>query len=152
MTLYGNGNNAPVGGIMSPFQGTTPGVAGGATQQLPAGMSLLEAMSRGLVSRNSLVNTVNGVSTGLGSPTPIGDLCSNGAGQQMNLGVAVPGVAGNPVGNGANDQQVFVDGTSGPAQLANGPTPTCVESLTSGPVSVNTNANSVALVANGFQG
>lgn len=111
----------------------------------PPAMPLIEALSRGIVPRNSMVTAVNGVSTGAQNPTPIADLCSNGAGNQVNLGVAVAGVAGNPVGNGANDQQIFVDGTGAVAQSANGPTPTGTESLTSGPVSVNTSAGNLTL-------
>ena len=112
----------------------------------PPAMPLLEALSRGILPRNSMATAVNGVSTGAQNPTPIADMCSNGCGNQVNLGVAVAGVAGNPTtGNGANDQQQFVDGTSAIAQSANGPTPTGTETLTSGPVSVNTSAGNVTL-------
>jgi len=109
----------------------------------PPAMPLIEAMSRGVLPRNSLITAVSGVSTGAQNPTPIADLCSNGAGNQMNLGVAIAGVAGNPVSNGANDNQQFVDGTSAIAQTSNGPTPTGTETLTSAPVSVNTSAGNV---------
>jgi hypothetical protein len=106
---------------------------------------LIEAVSRGELPRNAMVTAVNGVSTGAQNPTPVADLCSNGAGNQVNLGVAIAGVAGNPVSNGANDQQVFVDGTGAQAQQVNGPTPTGTETLTSGPVSVNTSVANISL-------
>ena len=118
----------------------------------PASMPIAEAMSRGLLPRNALVSSVNGVSCGLGGPTVLADLCTNGAGAQCNGGVAIPGVAGNPPTNGANDQQQYVGGTSAPAPIVNGPTPICTETLTSAPVSINTSFVNVALVAGGFQG
>jgi hypothetical protein len=151
MTVYQTEGRV-IGQPISPSFGAQNGAGGGGVVSLPAGMSMLEAMSRGILPRNALVASIDGVNTGLGNPTPVGDLCSNGAGQQMNLGTSVAGVANNPIGNGANDQQVFVDGTGAQAQLVNGPTPTCTESLTSGPVSVNTNGSAVSLTANGFQG
>jgi hypothetical protein len=111
----------------------------------PPAMPLIEAMSRGILPRNSMVTAVNGVSTGAQNPTVLADACSNGCGAQVNGGVAVAGVAGNPVSNGANDSQQFVDGTSAIAQSGNGPTPTGTETLTSAPVSVNTLAGNVTL-------
>lgn len=155
MTIYQTDGRA-VGQPISPSFGAQNGQSGaqaaGASVAIPAGMPIMEAMSRGILPRNALVASINGVSTGLAAPAPVGDLCSNGAGQQMNLGIPVAGVAGNPVSNGANDQQQFVDGVGVVAQLANGPTPTGIESLTSGPVSVNTTGANVSLTSAGFQG
>jgi hypothetical protein len=108
-------------------------------------MPMIEAMSRGVLPRNSLITAVSGVSTGAQNPTAIADACSNGCGAQLNQGVAVAGVAGNPVSNGANDTQLFVDGTGAQAQQVNGPTPTSTETLTSAPISVNTSCGNVTL-------
>lgn len=151
MTLYGNGNNAPIGGPMSPFQGTTPGIAGGATQQLPAGMSLLEAMSRGYVSRNALVNTVNAVSAGGdpskgGDPATIDQMLSNGNGAQTCRGASIAPA-------GAINTQIFVDGiASANAALSTGPAPTDSASLVEAPTSAATIASNVAVFANQFGG
>lgn len=153
MTLYGNGNNAPVGGIMSPFQGTTPGVAGGATQQLPAGMTILEALSRGLVSRNSLVNTVNGVSVGgptgvIGAdPCSIDELLSTGNGNQANQGVSLAPVAGQ-----IGENQQYVVGLSSNASLSNGPASENTDPIGIAPVPAGLPISSVALIAQGFSG
>lgn len=143
-----NGAQAPTAGLIS--QPTQAPVTGG-MQATGVQMPLLEAVSRGLIPRNVMVNSVAGVSTGGLNPTPIDDLMSNGAGNQINAGVAVAGVAGNPVLNGAIDQQQFVDGTGAVAQSANGPTPTGTESLTSGPVSGATTTANVTLGST-FQG
>jgi hypothetical protein len=125
----------------------------------PPNMPIIEALSRGVLPRNQNVSSVTGVSTGAQNPTPIADMCSNGCGNQVNCGVSVvPAVIGG--GNGANDQQVFVGGIgiTGPgfsspnAPISNGPTATNVETLTSAPVSVNTNCGNLGLTANSFQG
>lgn len=153
MTLYGNGNNAPVGGIMSPFQGTTPGVNGGATQQLPNGMTLLEAMSRGLVSRNSLVNTVNSVNVGgpagvIGAdPCSVDELLSSGNGNQSNGGVGF-GVIPAQI----DENQQMTVGLNAVAMTENGPTPVNVDPLGLAPVPAGLPASSVALVSQGFAG
>jgi hypothetical protein len=99
-------------------------------------VTLLASCANGSMPRNALVSSVNGVSCGLNAPTPIDDLMGNGAGAQVNGGVAVNGANGNPVQNGAINQQIFVDGvwTAGAAS-ATGPTPTDTETLTSCPVS-----------------
>lgn len=151
MTLYGNGNNAPIGGPMSPFQGTTPGVAGGATQQLPAGMSIMEAMSRGYVSRNALVNTVNSVSVGSnanigGDPTTLDEVITNGNGTPRQLGASIAPA-------GALNTQIFVDGiASANAALSTGPAPTDSSGLTEAPVSAATIASNISLTSQGFGG
>ena len=114
---------------------------------------MLEAMSRGLLPRNANVSAINSVSTGAQNPTPVDDLMSNGAGNQVNAGVAVPNSSGNPAGNGAINQQVFVDGVSSAnAGLSTGPAPTNTETLTSCPVSGATLGGSITIVAGGFQG
>jgi hypothetical protein len=141
MTIYGT-QSAPTGAPISPFQGTSPGLPSGvAAIALPAGMSMLEAMSRGILPRNLDLGSVNGVSTGALNPTPLDDLSSNGAGNQVNAGVAVAGISGNPATNGANNQESFVSGGGqggAPAGLSTGPVPVNVETLTSCPVSGNT--------------
>lgn len=153
MTLYGNNNNAPVGGIMSPFQGTTPGVNGGATQQLPAGMPLLVALSLGLVSRNSLVNTVNGVNVGGpagaqgGDPCSVDELLASGNGNQANGGTAAGAIP-----NQIDENQQYTVGQGAPAMLANGPTPVNVDTLGLAPVPAGVPANSIGLVSQGFAG
>jgi hypothetical protein len=157
MTIYGNPiqGQGVVGAQLAPAFGVQN--AGGAPANVainpPTNMPLSEAMSRCVMPRNANVSSVNGVSTGAQNPTPIADLCTNGAGNQVNGGVAVAGVAGNPTSNGANDQQVFVSGDwTTPAGLSTGPTPTNTETLTSCPVSVNTTCGNVGLTANSFQG
>jgi hypothetical protein len=115
--------------------------------------SVLEALSKAALPRNQNISSVNGVSTGAQNPTPIADMCSNGCGNQVNAGVAIEGTNGNPVSNGANDQQVFVDGVwTANAGLSTGPTPSNTETLTSCPVSVNTTCGNLGLTANSFAG
>lgn len=150
MTLYGNNNNGPVGGIMSPFQGTTPGVNGGATQQLPAGMSLLEAMSRGLVARNAFVSSVNGVSVGSnanigGDNCTVDELVSNGNGNPTERGASIAPA-------GAQNTQIFADGFGQAAQQGNGAIPKNTSALTEAPVSGATIASNVTLTSQGFGG
>jgi len=155
MTIYGSPvqGQGIVGAQLAPGFGVQS--AGGAPAAVavspPPAMPLAEAMSRGVLPRNANVSSVNGVNTGLNNPTPVADLCTNGCGAQLNLGVAIPGVAGNPATNGANDLQQLVDGTGAQAQQVNGPTPTSTETLTSAPVSVNTLCTNVSLAGN-YQG
>jgi hypothetical protein len=150
MTLYG-ATSPNAGGIMSPFQGTTPGVPTGASlTALPTGMPLLVAASLGLVPANALVNTVNGISVGAqgtgGDPVTVSELLCSGNGNQSNLGTPAP-----PSG-GANDQQ-FVQGIAQTAAtLANGPSQFNMEPQTIGPVSGGVFCNNVALLASGFGG
>lgn len=164
MTIYVQQGPA-VGQPMSPFFGaqnglgatpviqqpTTAPTAGG-MQATGVQMPMLEACSRGLWPRNINIASVQGVSTGAQNPTPIDDLMGNGAGNQVNLGVAISGVAGNPAIIAGTNNQQFVDGTGAVAQSANGPTPTSTESLTSGPVSGATTTANVAFTANSFAG
>jgi hypothetical protein len=155
LTIYGSPvqGQGVLGAQLHPnfSQQNAGGAPAAVTVSPPANMPLMESMSRGVVPRNANVSSINGVSTGLNNPTPIADLCTNGAGAQLNLGVAVPGVAGNPASNGANDLQEFVDGTGAQAQQVNGPTPTSTETLTSAPVSTNTTCGNVSL-AGSYQG
>jgi hypothetical protein len=153
MTVYGSTDGVVVGQPISPFFGAQNGVSqpAGGKVALPTNMTVVEAAARGTLPRNAQVSTINGVSTGLSNPVPVDDLACNGAGAQLNLGIPVAGVAGNPVSNGAIDQQQFVDGTGAVAQSANGPTPTSVESLTSAPVTVATTGGNVGL-AGTYQG
>ncbi len=165
MTIYVNSGPA-VGQPISPSFGaqnglgatpviqqpTTAPVAGG-MQATGVQMSLLEACSRGIIPRNALVASVAGVSCGAQNATPIDDLIGNGAGAQVNGGIAVNGAFGNPAqGGGVNNQQ-FVDGNvTLNAGLSTGPAPTGNEILTSAPVSAGTTTANVALQAGGFQG
>lgn len=150
MTIYGPNGGVVTGQPISPFFGAQNGAspAGGPVTTIPAGMPLLEAAARGVVPRNANVTSINGVSASL---TTIDDLMANGAGAQLNLGTGTPNVAGNPAGNGAINQQEFVDGTSAASQTVNGPTPTATESLTSCPVSGATLGANVTL-AGTYQG
>jgi hypothetical protein len=154
MTTYGANGGVVTGQPISPNFGAQNGAAPalGGQVVLPAGMTMLEAMSRGILPRNCSVASVNGVSCGAQNPTPLDDLVSNGAGNQVNIGAAISGSAGNPVGNGAINQQVFVDGTwTLNASLSTGPTPTNQETLTSCPVSCATLASNLSLSGT-FQG
>lgn len=110
----------------------------------------LAAAATGSLPMNADATAVNGVSTGALNPTPIADLMSNGAGPQVNSGVAVPGTSGNPVGNGAINNEVFGDGTSVVANLATGPDNANTETLTSCPVSGATVVSNLTL--SNFQG
>lgn len=162
MTLYGATDPQVCGQPISPNFGAQCGrqYTGAPVIPSPAAspnsgpqVTLLASASNGSMPRNATATAVNGVSTGAQNPTPIDDLMGNGAGNQVNLGVATPGVSGNPSTgnvNGAIDQQQFVDGTGAQAQLVNGPTPTSVETLTSGPVSGATVVSNVTVA--GFQG
>jgi hypothetical protein len=153
MTIYGATDGKVVGQPISPFFGAQNGAnAAAPVIQAPAGINvtMLEAASRGSLPRNANATAVNGVSTGAQNPTPIDDLMGNGAGQQVNSGVAVPGVAGNPASNGAINQQSFVEGTSAGAATSTGPDPYDTESLTSAPVSGATLVSNLTL--SGFQG
>jgi hypothetical protein len=157
MTTYGTPVNAPVlGAQINPNFGVTnagaPPPAGFGAITPPPLMPLIEALGRAVMPRNADVSSVNGVSCGAQNPTPIADLCSNGAGNQCNGGTPLNGAAGNPVQNGANDQQSFVAGDwTAAAGSATGPTPVDNETLTSAPVSCNTFCSNVALSGT-FQG
>jgi hypothetical protein len=121
-------------------------------------VTMQESMSRGALPMNADATAVAGVSTGAQNPTPMADLMSNVAGNRCNLGVAVAGTSGNPTTsptggggpNGAENQQVFGDGTSAVANLATGPDNCNTETLTSGPISGATHANNLTL--SNFQG
>jgi hypothetical protein len=152
MTLYSS--TSPInGGIMSPFQGTTPGTpTGAALTQLPTGMPVLVAVGLGLVPANALVNTINGVSVGGqsaigGDPCTIAELLSSGNGNQANGGTAAGAF---PTSQGENQQ--YTVGQSSVATLANGPTPVNVDTTGLAPVPTGVPANLVGLVASGFGG
>jgi hypothetical protein len=145
MTVFRSTDGLVVGQPISPFFGAQNGAQGAGAPIIPSPaaspnsgpqVTLLASCANGSMPRNTLVSSVNGVSCGLNAPTPIDDLMGNGAGAQVNGGVAVNGANGNPVQNGAINQQIFVDGvwTAGAAS-ATGPTPTDTETLTSCPVS-----------------
>jgi hypothetical protein len=132
------------------FAGTPPANTIVAPVPLAAGIggtqkTMLEMVARGEMPRNAMVTAVNGVSTGAQNPTPVDDCMSNGCGAQLNLGVAVAGTAGNPVSNGAINQQIFSDGYSGAAQTGNGAVPKNTETLTSCPVSGATTGANITL-------
>jgi len=115
-------------------------------------MSMMEAMSRGLVPMNALVNTVNGVSVGgavnvIGSdPATVGQTFSNGNGSETCRGTNI-----GP--NGAVNQQIFVDGiATAIGASATGPAATNTASLVEAPVTSATTTANVALIANQFGG
>lgn len=162
MTVYGATDPQVIGQPISPFFGAQNGIkySGAPTIPLPAQVNapqvtVLESVARGALPRNALVASVNGVNTGLdqkGAPT-VDDLLANGAGNQVNIGVAVNGAFGNPSVNGAISQEVFVDGAQTlNAGLSTGPTTFNSETLTSCPVSGATVGSNVTLVAGGFGG
>jgi hypothetical protein len=154
VTIYGPNGGVVVGQPISPFFGAQNGAspAGGPIIQAPLGINVttLEAAARGSLPRNALVTSVNGVSCGAQNGTPVDDLMGNGAGAQVNSGVAVPGNSGNPPTNGAINNQAFVEGSSAAASLSTGPDPYDTETLTSCPVSQATLVSN--LVLSGFQG
>jgi hypothetical protein len=175
MTIYGPNGGVVVGQPISPFFGAQNGASppGGPIIQQPttaptAGglqatgiqMPLLEAVARGIIPRNAAVASVAGVATSVGITNTNGDALSvdeamgDGNGAQVNLGVAVPGTSGNPttVATGGVNNQIFGSGASLPANLAQGPTPTNSETLTSGPVPASTTTANVSLVSNSFLG
>jgi hypothetical protein len=130
MTIYGPNGGVVVGQPISPNFGAQNGAspAGGAAIALPAGMSMLEAMSRGILPRNAYVTSVNGASTGAGDNVSVDELMATGNGNQSMRGTPVP-----PSG-GINDQQ-FTAGTSAVALQVNGPTQTNTEPQPLAPVS-----------------
>jgi hypothetical protein len=155
MTIYGPNGGVVVGQPISPNFGAQCGAspAGGPIIELPANMPMLEAMSRGLLPRNAIVATINGVSAGSGDNLSVDEAMGSGNGAQVNLGAPVNNSSGNPATNGAINNQQFSGGITGPvAPSANGPAPTNTETLTSAPVSGATLAVNVGLTANGFQG
>ena len=168
MTLYGATDPQVCGQPISPFFGQQNGNPRAAAVSQPVipqpsctlgtGVQnpLAEAMSRGALPRNALVTSVGGVSCGAQNATPVGDLCTNGAGAQLNLGVAVPNSSGNPsaISQASIDPpQMLVDGIGSlAAGLSTGPVPTDIETLTSAPVAVSTTTNNIVLQSNGFQG
>jgi|HubBroStandDraft_3_1064219.scaffolds.fasta_scaffold07948_2 hypothetical protein len=155
MTVFKSTDGLVVGQPINPNFGAANGaVAPGVnTVQIPPGMPALEAMSRGILPRNQMVQTVNGVSVG-GTINGIGtDNCT--AAELFTNGNGAPCVGGvPPVGgaNGANDQQQFVVGTNANAQIQNGPTTFNTDPLTLAPVSVNTNGSALGLSAGAFGG
>ncbi len=95
----------------------------------------LASASNGSLPMNADVTAVTGVSCGAQNPTPVADLMSNGAGNQVNGGAAIGGTNGIPATNGAINNEVFVDGIwTANSGLSTGPVPTNVETLTSCPV------------------
>ena len=176
MTVFKSTDGVVVGQPMSPNFGAQNGVQGaggplisnpttGPTnvgmQATGVQMSMLEAMSRGLVPLNALVNTVSGVSVGgavnvIGSdPATVAQVFSNGNGVETCRGTPVAGQAGNPVltNTGALSQQIFVDGiNTANAALSTGPTPTDISSLVEAPAPSSITTNNLALIANQFGG
>jgi len=160
MTLYGASDPQVCGQPISPFFGAQNGIKYSGAPIIPSPaaspnsgpqVTMLESVARGALPRNANATAVTGVSTGAQNPTPIDDLMGNGAGNQVNIGAAVPGAFGNPALNGAINQEVFVDGVfTANAGLSTGPTPFNSETLTSGPVSGATVVSNLTL--SGFQG
>jgi hypothetical protein len=152
MTIYSNPVTGPVVGqpISGDFGKQNSGAPPANTVvAIPPSMSLLEACARGVVPRNSMVTAIAGVSTGAQNPTPIDDLCANGAGNQVNAGVAIPSAFGNPVidiaGAVAPPLKTVAGTFTANAAQTNGPTPIDSETLTSCPVSLATTGANITL-------
>ncbi len=174
MTIYGPNGGVVVGQPISPFFGAQNGAnaaapiisqptsaPGTGMQATGVQMSLLEACSRGLMPRNANVASVAGVSAGVGISNTNGDslsvdeAMSNGNGQQVNLGVAVPPNAANPnsITTSSINNQIFVEGAANAnGGLSTGPAPTNIEALTSAPIPASMTTANVTLVAGGFSG
>lgn len=154
---FGAANGAAAAPVIQ--QPTQAPVAGG-MQATGVQMPILEAMARGIVPRNVMVASVCGVNTAAGINNVNGDAMSldealgDGNGAQVNLGVAVPGTSGNPTGvaTGLLSPQIFGSGSSAPANLAQGPTPTNSETITSGPTPASTTTANIGFVSNSFAG
>lgn len=156
MTIYGATGGVVTGQPISPHFGAQNGASqpGGPITQLPSGMPMFEACSRGLVPINALINSINGVGVGVGNapatvgfnPVTVSETLSSGTGPNTPTGAS-------SAPNGANDQQGFVEGiASVVATEANGPTAVDTSSLTQSPVSGATLLQNVVLVAQGFGG
>jgi len=160
MTIFGQTDGLVVGQPLNPNFGAVNGAAaptagliqqptsapGSGMQATGVQMTLLEAVSRGIIPRNALVTSVAAVSCGAQNATPIDDLMGNGAGAQLNLGVPLPGVSNNPTATasaGINNQG-YVDPAGQPTYDT--------ETLTSAPVSGGTTTANVTLQSGGFQG
>ncbi|MGO9623242.1 MAG: hypothetical protein ACLP0B_17935 [Steroidobacteraceae bacterium] len=132
------------------FAGTPPANTLVAPVPLAGGIqkSILEAAARGELPRNAMVTAVGGVSTGAQNPTPVDDLMCNGAGAQLNLGVAVAPNGGNPssITTVGINNQVFVSGVANANDgLSIGPTSINIETLTSCPTACSTTVGNVTL-------
>jgi hypothetical protein len=164
MTLFKSTDGLVVGQPISPFFGAQNGVqgAGAPVIQSPnsspnsgAQQPALEAVGRGSLPTNALVNTVNSVSVGgavtgpgVGAdPCSVMELLSSGNGNQANGGVGQGVVVGQP-----SENQQYTNTLSAVAMTENGPTPVNVDTLGVAPVPAGVPTNSIALVASGFVG
>lgn len=153
-----NGAQAPTAGFIQ--QPTTAPVVGG-MQATGVQMSILEAVSRGIIPRNASLATVAGqavsagVSISQGDGMSVDEGLSSGNGAQVNLGVAVPPNAGNTatVTTAGVNNQVFVDGTANLNDgLSTGPTPTNIESVISAPMPGSLTTAGVTFIAGAYAG
>lgn len=174
MTVFSATDGIAVGQPINPNFGAANGLAAppvitqptqapiaGAMQATGVQMSVLEAMSRGILPRNANISTVAGVSCSAGVSNVQGDTMSvdeamsSGNGAQVSLGVAVPPNAATPnaVTIAGVNNQIFVEGNANlNDSLSTGPTPTNNESITSAPMPGSITTANVALVSNSFEG
>lgn len=174
MTIYKNTDGVVIGQPMSPFFGaqsglgatpviqqpTTAPTAGG-MQATGVQMSLLEAVSRGIIPRNAQLASVSGqpVSVGVsalqGDGMSVDEGLSSGNGAQTSLGVAVNPNAANPVSittAGVNNQ-VFVEGIANAnGAMSTGPCATNTESIISAPTPGSITTANVALLTGVYAG
>jgi len=165
MTVFKSTDGLVVGQPMSPFFGAQNGFQGAGAPVIPSPaaspnsgpqVTALASAANGSIPMNANVTSVNGVATGAatvigGDNASVAEMMSCGNGAPALTGAAIPGSAGNPVGNGAINNQIFVDGiTSASAASATGPAATDVSSLTQVSMSGATVVSNVA--TSGFQG
>ena len=157
---FGAANGAVAPGLATVEQPTQAPVPGG-MQATGVQMSMLEAVSRGLIPRNAQISTIAGQSVSAGISVQQGDgvtvdeALTSGNGMQVNLGVAVAPNAANPnsiTTSGVNNQ-IFVEGVANANDgLSTGPAPTNTESVVSAPMPGSTTTANVGLLAGAFGG
>jgi hypothetical protein len=165
MTVFKSTDGLVVGQPISPFFGAQNGIQGAGAPVIPSPaaspnsgpqVTALASVANGSLPMNANVTLVNGVATGAiagigGDNASVAEMLSSGNGAPSYNGVAIPGSAGNPVGNGAINNQIFVDGiTTTNAALSTGPVSTDVSTLTQAPMTGATVVSNVS--TSGFQG
>jgi hypothetical protein len=149
MTTYGTSEARVVGQPISPNFGAQNGQcgSGGGVVGLPPNMTLMEAMSRGILPMNQYLTAVNGQNVGPNDPCSVLEAISNGNGECTARGASIA-VNANQINN-----QIFVDGINTlVACSATGPAPTDTSSIVEAPVSAATTGAGVTLTAGNFAG
>lgn len=153
-----NGASAPNAGLIQ--QPTTAPTAGG-MQATGVQMSILEAVSRGIIPRNANLASVSGqavsagVSASQGDGMTLDEGLASGNGAQVNLGVAVPPNANTPnsvTTMGVNDQIFVSGGGTQSASMSVGPTDINNESVVSAPTPGSTTTANVSLLSGVYAG